>query len=83
MNARNLPGPGDSATWGHHAAGPRSPDFEEAPDGEEITAAQLEELGDWIETFVKARKQRDHLRMQTAQMFAKSLMDALIEGCPR
>lgn len=33
MSASDLPGPGDRATWGHHAADPRSPDFEgDAPD---------------------------------------------------
>lgn len=77
MNARDLPGPGDRATWGHHAADPRSPDFEgDAPDA---TDTNLEALGDWIETFQSAARLRDRRRMERARIFAVSLMDSLIE----
>lgn len=78
MNARDLPGPGDRATWGHHAAGPRSPDFEgDAPDA---TETNLEALGDWIETFQSAARLRDRRRMEQARLFVVSLMDSLIEA---
>lgn len=78
MNARDLPGPGDRATWGHHAADPRSPDFEgDAPDA---TDTNLEALGEWLETFQSAARLRDRRRMEQARLFAVSLMDGLIEG---
>ena len=45
MNARDLPGIGDRATWGRRAALPGSPDFEDddAPDAtlEEFIAARV------------------------------------------
>ena len=77
MNAHDLPGPGDRATWGHHAADPRSPDFEgDAPDA---TETNLEALGEWLETFQSAARLRDRRRMEQARLFAVSLMDSLIE----
>lgn len=78
MSARDLPGTGDRATWGHHAADPRSPDFEgDAPDA---TEDNLEALGEWIETFKSAARLRDRRRMEQARLFAVSLMDGLIEA---
>ena len=78
MNARDLPGPGDRATWGRHAAGPSSPDFEgDAPDA---TETNLEALGGWLETFQSAARLRDRRRMERARIFAVSLMDSLIEA---
>ena len=78
MNARDLPGPGDHATWGHHAADPRSPDFDgDAPDA---TDTNLEALGEWLETFQSAARLRDRRRMERARIFAVSLMDGLIEA---
>lgn len=78
MNARDLPGIGDRATWGRRAAGPRSPDFEgDAPDA---TETNLEALGDWIETFQSAARLRDWRRMEQARLFVVSLMDSLIEA---
>ena len=77
MSALDLPGPGDRATWGHHAADPRSPDFEgDAPDA---TEDNLEALGEWLETFQSAARLRDRRRMEQARLFAVSLMDSLIE----
>lgn len=77
MNASDIPGPGDRATWGHHAADPRSPDFEgDAPDA---TETNLEALGEWLETFQSAARLRDRRRMERARIFAVSLMDSLIE----
>ena len=76
MNARDLPG--DRATWGHHAAGPRSPDFDDG-DAPDTKAENLEALGDWIETFQAAARLRDRRRMEQARLFAVSLMDGLIK----
>ena len=73
-----LPGPGDRATWGPHAADPRSPDFEgDAPDA---TETNLEALGGWLETFQAAASLRDRRRMEQARLFVVSLMDSLIEA---
>ena len=78
MSARDLPGPGDRATWGHHAAAPRSPDFEgDAPDA---TETNLKALGGWLETFHAAASLRDRRRMEQARLFVVSLMDSLIEA---
>ena len=78
MNARDLSGPGDRATWGRHAADPRSPDFEgDAPDA---TETNLEALREWHETFQSAARLRDRRRMEQARLFAVSLMDGLIEA---
>ena len=75
----DLPGPGDRATWGHHAAAPRSPDFEGDDDAQDATETNLEALGEWLETFQSAARLRDWRRMERARMFAVSLMDSLIE----
>ena len=78
MNAHDLPGPGDRATWGPHAAGPRSPDFEgDAPDA---TETNLDALREWLETFQSAARLRDWRRMEQARLFVVSLMDGLIEA---
>ena len=78
MNARDLPGPGDRATWAHHAADPRSSDFDgDAPDA---TETNLEALREWHETFQSAARLRDWRRMERARLFAASLMDSLIEA---
>ena len=80
MNAIDIPGPGDRATWGHHAAGPRSPDFEGDDDAPDATETNLEALRDWHGTFQSAARLRDWRRMERARMFAVSLMDGLIEA---
>ena len=80
MNAHDLPGPGDRATWGHHAAGPRSPDFEGDDDAPDATETNLDALGGWLETFQSAARLRDRRRMERARIFAVSLMDSLIEA---
>lgn len=80
MNARDLDGPGDRATWGHHAADPRSPDFEGDDDAPDATETNLEALRDWLETFQSAARLRDRRRMEQARLFAASLMDSLIEA---
>lgn len=75
-----LPGFGDRATWGHHAADPRSPDFEGDDDAPDAAETNLEALGDWIETFQSAARRRDWRRMEQARLFVVSLMDSLIEA---
>ena len=80
MKARDLPGPGDRATWGHHAADPRSLDFEGDDDAPDATETNLEALREWIETFQSAARLRDRRRMEQARLFAASLMDSLIEA---
>ena len=80
MNAHDLPGPGDRATWGHHAADPHSPDFEGDDDAQDATETNLEALREWLETFQSAARLRDRRRMEQARLFAASLMDSLIEA---
>ena len=80
MSARDLAGPGDRATWGHYAAGQRSPDFEGDDDAPDATETNLEALRDWLETFQSAARLRDRRRMEQARLFAASLMDILIEA---
>ena len=80
MNALDIPGPGDRATWGRHAADPRSPDFEGDGDAPDATETKLEALGEWLETFQSAARLRDRRRMERARIFAVSLMDSLIEA---
>lgn len=80
MNAHDLAGPGDRATWGHHAADPRSPDFEGDDDAPDATETKLEALREWHETFQSAARLRDRRRMERARIFAVSLMDSLIEA---
>lgn len=80
MNARDLPGPGDRATWGHHAADQRSPNFGGDDDAQDATETNLEALREWLETFQSAARHRDRRRMEQARLFAVSLMDGLIEA---
>ena len=80
MNARDLHGPGDRATWGHHAADPRSPDFEGDGDAPDATETNLEALSEWHESFQAAAALKDWRRMEQARLFVVSLMDSLIEA---
>ena len=79
MNAHDLPGIGDRATWGRRAALPGSPDFED-DDAPDATAENLEALGEWLETFQAAARLHDRRRMEQARLLAVSLMDGLIEA---
>lgn len=79
MNARDLPGPGDAATWGHHASAPGSPDYDERWQDESTIEPDMQELRDWLDTFETAAKARDKHRMQTARLFIVSGLDALIK----
>ena len=79
MNARDLPDPGDAATWGHHAGAPGSPDYDERWQDESTIDADMEELSEWLDTFECAVRTRDFHRMQTARLFIVSGLDALIK----
>jgi len=74
MNARDLPGPGDRATWGHHAAGHYLGD----PLDESETT--LEQFKEWSESFIAAAEAKDKRRMEQSRDFVRSLMNELIEG---
>lgn len=79
MNARDLPGIGDRATFGHRANLPGSPDFED-DDAPDATAENLEALREWHESFQSAAALKDWRRMEQARLFIVSLMDGLIEA---
>ena len=77
MNARDLPGIGDSAPpFG--ACPPNSPDYDERWQAPETIDDDMEELSQWIDTFECAIRARDKHRMQMAKDMADSIMDALI-----
>ena len=77
MNARDLPGIGDSAApFG--ACLPSSPDYDERWQDESTIGSDVQELRDWIDTFESAVRRRDLKAMQRAKAFAVSMMDALI-----
>ena len=63
MNAHDLPGIGDRATWGRRAALPGSPDFED-DDAPDATAENLEALREWHESFQAAARLHDRRRME-------------------
>lgn len=80
MNARDLPGIGDTANpFGY--VPPSSPDFIDHDDeAQDATEANIEALGEWLETFQAAARLHDRRRMEQACLFAASLMDGLIEA---
>ena len=79
MNARDLPGIGDTSNpFGY--VPPNSPDFIDRDDeAQDATEANIEALGEWIETFQSAARLRDRRRMEQARLLSVSLMDSLIE----
>lgn len=78
MNAHDLPGIGDRATWGRRAGLPGSPDFDDG-DAPDTKAENLEALSEWHESFQSAAALKDWRRMKQARLFIASLMDGLIE----
>lgn len=77
MNARDLPGIGDSAApFG--ACPPNSPDYDERWKDESTIDSDVQELKGWIDTFEAAVRSRNRHRMEQAKAFAVSMMDALI-----
>ena len=80
MNARDLPGIGDTGNAFGYVP-PNSPDFIDHDDEVQDAAEDnLEALGEWLETFRAAARLRDRRRMEQARLFAVSLMDGLIEA---
>ena len=80
MSARDLPGIGDTSNpFGY--VPPNSPDFVDHDDeARDATEANIEALGEWLETFQAAARLHDRRRMEQARLFAVSLMDGLIEA---
>lgn len=79
MNARDLPGPGDPATWGHRAKTPNSPAYDERWKDESTIDGDMENLSEWLYTFECAIRARDKDRMLMAKSMMVSGMDALIK----
>lgn len=79
MNARDLPGPGDAATWGFHAKAPGSPAYDERWHDESTIDGDMENLSEWLDTFECAIRARDKDRMLMAKSMITSGMDALIK----
>ena len=78
MSARDLPGVGDTANpFGY--VPPNSPGFRD-DEAQDATEANIEALGEWLETFQAAARLHDRRRMEQARLFAVSLMDGLIEA---
>ncbi len=79
MNARDLPGIGDTGNAFGYVP-PNSPYFVDHDDeAQDATETNLEALREWHETFQAAARLRDWRRMDQARLFIVSLMDGLIE----
>ena len=78
MTARDIPGIGDTGNAFGYVP-PSSPDFVDHDEAQDATEANIEALGEWLETFQAAARLRDRRRMEQARLFAVSLMDGLIK----
>lgn len=80
MNARDLPGYGDAATWSPAAlASLRMLDemsADDQPTANDIEQARAE-LADWVDTFNSASRRGDVGRMRQARDMAVSIMASL------
>lgn len=73
MNARDLPGIGDTANpFGY--VPPNSPDFLDN-ESKDTRAANLEAFSEWAEIFKLAAQSGDKQRMERERLFAVSLMN--------
>ena len=73
MNARDLPGIGDTANpFGY--VPPNSPDFRDN-EAQYTRAANIEAFGRWAEIFKLAAQRGDKQRMERARLFVVSLMN--------
>ena len=80
MNARDLPGTGDTGNAFGYVP-PNSPDFIDHDDeAQDATEANIEALREWHESFQAAAALKDWRRMEQARLCVVSLMDGLIEG---
>ena len=73
MNARDLPGIGDTANpFGY--VPPNSPDFLDN-EAQDTRAANIEAFSEWAEIFKLAAQSGDQQRMERARLFVVSLMN--------
>ena len=73
MNARDLPGIGDTANpFG--CVPPNSPDFLDN-EAQDTRAANIEAFSEWAEIFKLAAQSGDQQRMEQARLFVVSLMN--------
>ena len=73
MNARDLPGIGDTANpFGY--APPNSPDFRDN-EAQDTRAANIEAFSEWADSFKAAAQRGDKRRMEQARLFVVSLMN--------
>lgn len=80
MNARDLPGYGDAATFSPAALASlqllEQMDADDQPTADDIEQARAE-LADWVDTFNAASRRGDVGRMNQAMDFAVSIMASL------
>ena len=73
MNARDLPGIGDTSNpFGY--VPPNSPGFRDN-EAQDTRAANIEAFGQWAEIFKLAAQRGDKQRMERARLFVVSLMN--------
>ena len=79
MNARNLPGIGDSAApFGY--VPPNSPDFVDDDGDEDHMTLLMDDLSDWVDTFKGAVKSGRKRHAEQAQDFIVSILKSAKEA---
>lgn len=79
MNARNLPGIGDSAApFGY--VPPNSPDFVDDDGDEDHMELLMDDLSDWVDTFKSAVKSGNKRSAEQAQDFIVSILKGAKEA---
>ena len=73
MNARDIPGIGDTANAFGYVP-PNSPDFLDN-EAQDTRAANIEAFSEWADSFKAAAKCGDKRRMEQARLFIISLMN--------
>lgn len=73
MNTRDLPGYGDSVTWGFHQ--PPADDDDEGQD--ERLADSLADAREWLDTFEIAIRSRNVQRAEQARAFLASILKSI------
>ena len=76
MNARDLPGIGDTSNpFGYVPPNsPNSPDFRD-DEAQDTQAANIEAFSQWADSFKAAAQRGDKRRMEQARLFVVSLMN--------
>lgn len=72
MTARDLPGPGDGATWGF-----RHPLDDDDEGRAERLEADLDTASEWLDTFEIAVKARDIARAEQSRAFLASILKSI------